>query len=145
MFPYRKILAVDDDTSALAIYRAYFQDLEIESYFEATSGVEALQLINKHASSIDLVQIDIYMPEMDGIELLQQLHAMEYSGAIVIASGARPFDRSSAINLASTYQFNLLGLIEKPLSRQKLDTLYQPDLKQFLEAPFVPQTPRASG
>ena len=84
------------------------------------------------------------MPEMDGIELLRMSSEMNYAGSVVIASGARPIDRSSALNLASTYQLDIIGEITKPLSRARLDAVYQPHQQySFLEAPFQP-APAAS-
>ncbi len=146
MFPYRTVLAVDDDPAALAIYRAYFGSLGVERYLEATSGLRAVQVFHEvPCGAIDLIQIDIYMPEMDGIELLQELRDLEYAGAVVIASGARPFDRLSALNLASTYQFNILGEIKKPLTRARLDAIYQPEAVESFEAPLRPvSSPAAS-
>ena len=141
---YDSVLAVDDDPSALAVYRAYFESIGVTRYLEAHSGIRALELLKQERQPVDLVQIDIYMPEMDGIELLRLLHELGYTGSVVIASGARPFDRSSAVNLASTYQLDIIGEITKPLSRDRLDAIYCPQKHQpFLEAPFQP-APAAS-
>ena len=143
---FNSVLAVDDDPSALAIYRAYFLSIGVTRYLEAPSGVSALELLNRERDPVDLIQIDIYMPEMDGIELLRLLHEMSYSGSIVIASGARAYDRSSAVNLASTYQLDIIGEIRKPISRDRLDAVYRPHSLApgpFLEAPFQP-APAAS-
>ena len=141
---FNSVLAVDDDPAAPAIYRAYFESLGVSRYLQAPSGIRALELLKREREAVDLIQIDIYMPEMDGIELLRLLHEMGYAGSIVIASGARPFDRSSAVNLASTYQLNIIGEIRKPISRDRLDAVYCPHTPQpFLEAPFQP-APAAS-
>lgn len=140
MLSYRSVLTVDDDASARAIYRAYFLELGVKRYLEAPSGIRAIELLRQESEPIELIQIDIYMPEMDGIELLRSLHEMDYDGSVVIASGAKPFDRSSAVNLASTYDLDVIGEITKPLSREQLDTVYRPkqDHSTFLEAPFQP-------
>ncbi|MEM7425043.1 MAG: response regulator [Pseudomonadota bacterium] len=145
MLPYKSVLAVDDDPAALSIYRAYFGSLGVQRYLEATSGMHALQVMRQAEEPVDLIQIDVYMPEMDGIELLRELHLMDFAGAVVIASGARPFDRSSAINLASTYQFNILGEVKKPLTRARLDAVYRPDASIGGNTPYHPAaSPAAS-
>ena len=40
---------------------------------EATSGVEALEVVEEHDGKIDLVVSDVVMPEMDGPTLLGEL------------------------------------------------------------------------
>ena len=64
-----RILIVDDEP---AIVNALTGILEDEGYdvFSATSGQEALKLIK--AEIPDMVFLDIWMPEMDGIETLRR-------------------------------------------------------------------------
>ncbi|MGN1107222.1 MAG: response regulator, partial [Huintestinicola sp.] len=64
-----KILIVDDDPSCLAIAKH-----TLETKFEvitAASGEEALKILKKNAP--ELAVLDIYMPEMDGFELMKRI------------------------------------------------------------------------
>ena len=68
-----KVLHVDDDPMNLRVVQ------EILSAFGHTgilvaSGKEALDLID--SERFDVILLDIHMPEMDGIELLQRLRAL---------------------------------------------------------------------
>lgn len=66
-----RILIVDDDPSCLAIAKR-----TLDTKFEvitALSGEEALKILRKDVP--DLAVLDIYMPEMDGFELMKRIRA----------------------------------------------------------------------
>jgi CheY-like chemotaxis protein len=66
----KKILVADDE---MAIRLLYSEELKEEGYevYTAANGREALEIIQK--VPLDLVILDIKMPEMDGIEALRQI------------------------------------------------------------------------
>ena len=66
----KKILVADDE---MAIRLLYSEELKEEGYevFTAANGREALDIVEKEP--LDLVILDIKMPEMDGIEALRQI------------------------------------------------------------------------
>lgn len=71
-----QLLIVDDDSLVLGSLRRYFASVDdIEVVAEAHNGVDALRAIND--LSIDTVLADIHMPEMDGLELLRKIQAMD--------------------------------------------------------------------
>lgn len=53
---------------------------------ETGSGQEALQLIRKH--SPDIVLLDLDIPEMDGLTLLEQIQPCNYPCKVIVLSGA---------------------------------------------------------
>jgi two-component system, chemotaxis family, chemotaxis protein CheY len=73
--PKHKVLIVDDSKAMRLIVRrtlrqAGFEDIEVS---EAANGLEALSALEK--APADLVLSDWNMPEMSGLELLNQLNA----------------------------------------------------------------------
>ena len=69
----RKILIIDDDTFILNLYIAKFQKTNQE-IVTARSGEEALtQLRNGYVP--DAVMIDIVLPDMNGLDLLNQIRS----------------------------------------------------------------------
>ncbi|MFW6274453.1 MAG: response regulator [Spirochaetota bacterium] len=63
-------LIVDDDVMVLALLRQYLKDRD-ELYVQAVgSPKEALEIINKE--KVHIMILDIVMPEMDGITLLEE-------------------------------------------------------------------------
>jgi len=65
----KKVLVVDDDVRNLFALTAVFERSNIE-VVTAESGREALEILNKD-KTIDIVLMDIMMPEMDGYETIQ--------------------------------------------------------------------------
>ena len=63
-----RILIVDDS----GMNRMMLSELLEDRYdiLEASNGVEALALIRQNLSSLDLVLLDIVMPELDGFGVL---------------------------------------------------------------------------
>ncbi len=66
----KRILVVDDEKHICELYR---QELEDEGYSvsAANSGTEALAEIEQNPP--DLIVLDIQMPGMDGVEMLEKL------------------------------------------------------------------------
>jgi two-component system response regulator (stage 0 sporulation protein F) len=66
----KKILVADDE---MAIRLLYSEELKEEGYevYLASNGREALEIVDR--IPLDLVILDIKMPELDGIEALRQI------------------------------------------------------------------------
>lgn len=66
----KKILVADDEMSIRLLYSEELKDEGYEVY-TAADGKEALEIVEK--IPLDLVILDIKMPEMSGIEVLRQI------------------------------------------------------------------------
>ena len=79
----KKILLVDDEESIHLLYR---QVLEEEGYkvYSALTGKDAIQTLK--IVMPDLVVLDIYMPEMNGIEVLREIKAIKPNMPVVLFS-----------------------------------------------------------
>lgn len=70
--PVRRVLVVDDDPEVVRLFRRILRmRLPASSRLEAHNGIEALLLMR--AKKPDLVLLDIVMPEMDGLEVLDEM------------------------------------------------------------------------
>jgi len=65
----KRVLVVDDDVRNLFALTAVFERVNID-VITAESGREALEILNND-KKIDIVLMDIMMPEMDGYETIQ--------------------------------------------------------------------------
>ena len=57
------------------------------SAFEASSGPDALEVLARHSDGIDVVVLDMVMPNMDGAEVFVRLRARWPNLPVVICSG----------------------------------------------------------
>ena len=69
------ILVVDDSRFQRAVIKELFSGHF--QLLEAASGVECMEIIEKHSDDIDLVLLDLVMPEIDGFEVLRRRQEMQ--------------------------------------------------------------------
>lgn len=88
----RKIAIIDDDHNSLEGMREVipWHMLDCQWIGEARDGQEGLELIRR--ASPDIVITDIYMPVIDGLEMIQQLKDDDFQGKIIILSGYSDFE-----------------------------------------------------
>lgn len=78
-----KVLVVEDDKNLRRLITTYLKRNGYETY-EATNGVEALEIMDKNY--VDLIISDIMMKEMDGYELTKSLRDANYTIPILLVT-----------------------------------------------------------
>jgi two-component system response regulator AtoC len=84
-----RILVVDDDPDVVNMVIDYFAEAGYE-VIGAHHGGDGLMLAEQERP--DIVLLDIRMPGMSGVEVLQQIHVRWPERAVVIVSGAGDVD-----------------------------------------------------
>ena len=107
-----KILVIDDEKS---IRKTLREILEYESFKvdEAQDGMEGFGMIQKE--KYDIVLCDIKMPKMDGLELLNKVHALQPDTPIVMISGHGNIETAVEAVKRGAFDF-----IQKPLDLNRL-------------------------
>jgi two-component system nitrogen regulation response regulator NtrX len=110
--PKPRILVIDDEA---AIRDSLRMTLEYEGYefIGAATGQEGLALAERDAP--DIVLLDVKMPGMDGIEVLERLRNMNESVPIVVVSGHGTI--STAVEATKKGAFDF---IEKPFASERV-------------------------
>ena len=67
-----KILIVDDEPVCLSALTMILLDLGYEPY-TAQGGVQALEYLKNNYQNVDIILLDLMMPDMNGIEVLKQI------------------------------------------------------------------------
>jgi len=104
-----KVLCVDDSPSIVTLLKRI---LSKENGFEivavAGNGIEAADQLKKH--KVDLVTLDIHMPEMDGLTYLQKHFGPSHPPVVMISS----VNRDNADIAVKALELGASDYIEKP-------------------------------
>lgn len=108
------VLLVDDEARVLATEASVLESLGY-TVMCAQSGDDAIGIFMNRADEIDLVILDLIMPEKNGIETLKEIRAIRADSAILINSG---FSEENIRDGLSDYPY--IHFISKPHTRQAL-------------------------
>jgi class 3 adenylate cyclase len=94
VFASFSILVVDDSRTLRRILIRELNSLGFQNIIEAADGLEALETVR--SEQIDLMLLDMEMPELDGLGVLTELKSDETykSMPIIVISGAEQFDKT---------------------------------------------------
>jgi len=79
-----RVLAVDDSKTILAMMSAYLKGSNFELVATANSGREALEKYKEHKPQ--LVLLDVVMPEITGLEVLENILGADTRACVVMVS-----------------------------------------------------------
>ncbi len=109
---HARILIIDDEDGIRFSLRGILEDEGFE-VLEAPSGEDGLALLARETP--DLVFLDIWMPGMDGLAVLDQLHAQRPGLPVIMISGHGTIETAVNAIRKGAHDF-----IEKPLSLEKV-------------------------
>lgn len=119
-------LIVDDEAelrkSVSSILRATLPDFNLQ-ILEATNGKDAVEKANAHA--LDLILMDVLMPEMSGLEALSAIKAIDPRTFVVIMTAHGNLQDAITAIKDGAYDY-----VEKPVEPDKLSSI----VKKVLEA-----------
>lgn len=106
----QQTVLVVDDTSA---NREYITDMISDRYhvIAACNGVEALDILKRDFNKIDLIITDINMPQMNGLELLEQMQKIKFLSNIPALVITADCDRDKE---EKALEYGALDVITKP-------------------------------
>jgi CheY-like chemotaxis protein len=111
------ILVVDDEP---LVRDLLVQFLSLRGYraLGVKDGAEALSMVEQ--APPDLILLDLFMPGMDGVEVLRQLRQREYTGGVIIITGSHDEER-----LDEAWALGPQEVIGKPIDLERLLTSIQ--------------------
>ncbi len=117
-----RVLIVDDEKNIVSSLQEILND---EGYEIATAedGLDALEMVQSEPP--DLVLLDIWIPGMDGIEVLQAIKTYHPEIEVLVMSGHGTIDTAVKATKLGAYDF-----IEKPFSLNQLVLSVERALKQ---------------
>ncbi len=109
------VLVVEDDIFSKKLIKTYLKKYkEFKEIHEASNGIEAIELLNNE--DIDLILLDIFMPKMNGYELLSHLktESTKFGDIPVIMMTTDDSAKTKALNTGAN------SIIIKPSSEEEI-------------------------
>ena len=106
-----KILIVDDELGIRSIVRKY-AEFEGNTVFEAADGLEAVVMCRN--TEIDIVIMDIMMPELDGFSAVREIRKTSSVPIILLSARGEEYDKINGFNLG------IDDYVVKPFSPREL-------------------------
>jgi DNA-binding response OmpR family regulator len=122
--PY--LLLIDDDQMVLDILQEILKPLKI-SIVCARSGEEAMNLFNKQQDQIKLVLLDLFLPDMNGIEIYKQIVEARSDIRIIFMSGFPNQDILKLRDLPGKFDY-----IQKPFSMREIKSRVHKIISELL-------------
>jgi len=117
------LLVVDDEIDIAE----YVADIAENLGFNVTLTSVPSDFSKLYTHELDVIILDLFMPNIDGIELLRFLSEVKTIASIVFMSGGDVGVLRSAQEIAIENGLSVLGVLQKPFGVDELETL----LKQY--------------
>ena len=112
-----KVLMIDDNVEFVKMVKEYFSDhASIDIVLEANSGVDGIRLIKEKQSDYDVVLLDLIMPGMDGIDVLEKMKEYNIDKKVIVITS---YNSEEMIRKTSEYGISYFML--KPFEISSLD------------------------
>jgi len=118
------ILVVDDEEH-IRLMESRFLELCGQNVITASGGAEAIDICSYLGDNIDLVLLDMKMPEVSGLDFLRTIRQQDHNLPVLIITGY-----ISADEIAECQKLGIDGLLEKPFTFDQLVKL----LHKYLHA-----------
>jgi two-component system cell cycle sensor histidine kinase/response regulator CckA len=127
----RHILLIDDEPAVRLVTGRMLSELG-HRVVTADSGQRGVELLKAQPDNIDLVVLDLTMPEQSGENTLHQLRVVRSNIPVVITSGFHAEDASQLLQMP-----NVIGFLDKPHTMTSLEMLVAAVSQRGRERPML--------
>ncbi|SFM26221.1 response regulator [Pelosinus propionicus] len=109
-----KVLIVEDDPMVAELNKHYLE--QVEGFALAgivSNGAEALEFLKEN--EVTLILLDIFMPIVDGMELLHHIRLLDQSIDIIMITAAR-----DSVNIQNSLRQGVVDYLVKPFQFERL-------------------------
>ena len=129
-----KVLIVDDDERERIVLRYVVEQIkDVTIVGEAVHGLEALMFCQE--KKVDLVLLDIAMPEMGGLETARKLKEMKEPPLFAFVTARREM-------AVDAYDLGALDFIVKPIEQQRLEKTIERAKERIVHKSYVEEIVR---
>jgi EAL domain-containing protein (putative c-di-GMP-specific phosphodiesterase class I) len=130
-----RFLAVEDHEFQRGVLLGVLAGLGATNVSGVADGLAALKIVQARRPPVDIILSDLDMPGMDGMEFMRHLSEGGIPVSIILVSALGAPLLASAQTMTRAFGVNVLGVMEKPVTRAKLAALI---------GLYTPEPPRAS-
>lgn len=113
------VLLIEDDDFTRKLISRLLHDIRLRVVFEASDGVQALDILRKNGDDVDIAICDLEMPRMGGLDLLHALRTATGNPLaelpVIVLTSHREAD---VVKRAIAY--GISGYLVKPVSKADL-------------------------
>ncbi len=113
------VLLIEDDDFTRKLISRLLHDIRLRVVFEAADGVQALDILRKNGSDVDIAICDLEMPRMGGLDLLHALRTATGNPLadlpVIVLTSHR---EAEVVKRAIAY--GISGYLVKPVSKADL-------------------------
>lgn len=111
----RKILVIDDEPAILAVIKASLEILGKWEVLTASTGQDGLKKAKTEYP--DVILLDMMIPDLDGLKLLQELRncPTTYPISVILVTG-----KGQPLEEADYHRLEIAGIMTKPFEPLKL-------------------------
>jgi EAL domain-containing protein (putative c-di-GMP-specific phosphodiesterase class I)/AmiR/NasT family two-component response regulator len=113
--PVGSLLVVDDSVVQRSHAVALCRELGVQMIYEAASGAEALALLEMLVLPPELMIVDLEMPVMDGVELIERMHERKLAVPLIVASSRELALIQTVEAVARNLGIPVVAAVRKPL------------------------------
>ena len=107
-----RVLVIDDEAEVRAAVRTMLEE-EGHEVTDAANGVEAMRILL--GAPVDLVVCDLFMPDMDGLEVIRELRRNAPDVCVIAMSGGGADGTIDLLPMARA--LGATGVLYKPFDR----------------------------
>lgn len=122
---FKSALVIDDDPLFQIVVSEGLIAGGVKHVEVADDGVEGMEKLVNARNPIDLIAVDLQMPNMTGVDVVRELARIGFQGGVIIISSEESNLLRSVHNLAKMVGINILGAMGKPLDVTGLHALIQ--------------------
>ena len=118
-----RFLVVEDHEFQRRTLVSLLSRLGAKAVHASEDGRTALEVVQDPSRQVDIVISDLEMPGMDGMEFIRHLGQANTKVSLILASALERKLIASIGTMTEAYGIKLLGIVEKPLTVDKLRAL----------------------
>mgnify|MGYP001986972444 CR=1 FL=1 len=104
-------------------FAEFVADVAESMDFNVISTDDPTEVETLFLQDLNIIVLDLFMPHIDGIELLRLLSKSKSSASIVLMSGKDKGVLNSAQKIAEEQEINVLGVLQKPFFAKQLEVV----------------------